>query len=185
VAFLDTNPVATRTDDLFVTRADFRKLFTEHTRSLYLLSFLLTADHQKAERCFVRGLDDCLEERSVFQEWVESWTRRIIVHNAIRMMAPHLVPATWAQGTINSARKGNRSTIRPQDTQFAGVLALGDFERFVYVLSVLERYTDQNCAVLLGVSQQEIRETRRRALQHAASFDKRNTVPTDSHSDMK
>lgn len=176
MACLNTNPVAARIDDQFATSADFRKLFTEHTRSLYLLSFLLTADHQKAEQCFVSGLDECLEERSVFQEWIESWTRRIIVRNAIRLMTPHPGPAVWTRGTINPPREGNHTTIRPQDVQFADVLALGDFERFVYVLSVLERYTDQNCAVLLGVSQQEIRETRCRALQHTASFDKRNAV---------
>lgn len=33
------------------------------------------------------------------------------------------------------------------DPPFASVLALEDFERFVYVLSVLERYPAQKCAV--------------------------------------
>jgi hypothetical protein len=31
--------------------------------SLYLLSFLLTADHAKAEECFARGLDDFFKMR--------------------------------------------------------------------------------------------------------------------------
>jgi outer membrane efflux protein len=39
----------------------------------------------------------------------------------------------------------------------ATVLALGDFERFVFVLSVLERYSDQDCSVLLRCSREDVR----------------------------
>ena len=50
----------------------------------------------------------------------------------------------------------------------AGILALDDFERFVFVISVLERYSDQDCSVLLGCSRQDVRKTRMRALPHVA-----------------
>jgi hypothetical protein len=42
------------------TSDDFRKLFTEDN-NLYLLSFLLTANCEEAERCFVAGLADCVD----------------------------------------------------------------------------------------------------------------------------
>lgn len=58
----------------------------------------------------------------------------------------------------------------------ASVLALGDLERFVYVLSVLERYTDQDCSLLLGRSLQEIEKTRHRALQYLAEVDSEGPV---------
>ena len=35
----------------YATVTDFCEIFTEETHSLYLLSFLLTADKDKAERC--------------------------------------------------------------------------------------------------------------------------------------
>lgn len=59
---------------------------------------------------------------------------------------------------------------------FAIVLALEDFKHFVYVLSVLERYPDQPCAVLLGPSVEEILDTRIRALEHIADFTNRESV---------
>ena len=59
---------------------------------------------------------------------------------------------------------------------FANVLALEDFERFVYVLSVLEGYTDWECSVLLKSSPQEIEQTRSRALQHIAEVDREGTL---------
>jgi 5-hydroxyisourate hydrolase-like protein (transthyretin family) len=44
----------------YATREDFMN-------GLYQLSFLLTGDHQKAERCFVAGIEDCATESRVFR----------------------------------------------------------------------------------------------------------------------
>ncbi len=65
-----------------------------------------------------------------------------------------------------AAEDGSLPSVASQDPRFSAILALPDFERFVYVLSVLEGCTDQECATLLGVSPQQIEETRLRALQH-------------------
>ena len=56
--------------------------------SLYLLSFLLTADREKAEQCFVSGLEDAVEGNPVFKEWARSWARRVIILNAVRVINP-------------------------------------------------------------------------------------------------
>ena len=39
-----------------------------------------------------------------------------------------------------------------------------DFERFVFTMSVLEHYSEHDCALLLGRSVPEVREARTRAL---------------------
>src|SRR4029077_37906 len=63
---------------------DFRRIFEEDLHGLYQLSFLLTGDPQKAELCFVAGLEDCVKESRVFTEWARTWAKRVIVKNAIR-----------------------------------------------------------------------------------------------------
>ena len=45
------------------------------------------------------------------------------------------------------------------------VLNLEDFERFVFIMSVLEHYSDHDCALLFGCSVREILEARARALR--------------------
>jgi hypothetical protein len=55
----------------YPTVTDFFKTFNEEMHSLYLLAFLLTADHDKAEQCLVSAMGEC-EEGSVF-----SWTGRV------------------------------------------------------------------------------------------------------------
>jgi len=173
-----THRSATCCKNDYATSEHFCKLFTEDTNSLYLLSFLLTADHRKAEQCFVAGLDDCVKEASVFQEWARSWAQRVIVRNAIRMVAPHAGSARQEPAAIRSAGEGNLKRTESRDAPLAGILSLEDFERFVYVLSVLEKYSDQDCAALLGVSPQNVREGRIRALQQIADSSQETALPS-------
>ena len=156
----------------YATAEDFRGLFTEDPNGLYMLSFLLTANHEKAEQCFVAGLDDCVDGNAVFQEWAAMWARRVIVRNAIRIIAPHRGQPQPAEIAYQPAGKHRVLEMPVQDVPFASILSLNDFERFVYVLSVIERFRDQECAVLLSISLKEMRETRAIAVQHVSDFER-------------
>jgi hypothetical protein len=177
VSWLKTHRVAADTASQCATCEDFRKLFTEDVHGLHLLSFLLTADHEKAERCFVAGLDECVDGDSVFKEWARPWALRMIVRNAVQMIFPHPGLARSTPCTFCSAGKANLAEIALEDGPFARVLALDDFERFVYVLSVLEGYPIQDCAALLGTSRQRVEETRVRALEHIADAERTIAAP--------
>ena len=74
-----------------------RRAPAEDRTKLYLLSFLLTADRAKAERCFVPGLDLAAEDNAALRDWAHSWARRIVIGNALRLIAPH--PETAAHNT--------------------------------------------------------------------------------------
>ena len=60
---------------IFDERATTNAL-TEEMHSLYLFSFLLTADNDVAEQCYVCGLGECVEGISVFMEWARSSARQ-------------------------------------------------------------------------------------------------------------
>jgi hypothetical protein len=168
----------------YTTINDVRKLFTEDMSNLYLLSFLLTGNQGDAERSFVAGLADCVDGNPVFKTWARSWARRLIVRNAIRIIAPHISPVRSTTSSSDSAKE-DPPKMPLAESPFASILALEDFERFVYVLSVLERYPDQKCAALLGTSTQEILETRIRALQHIAQFANGESLHRQSVSQIK
>ena len=72
----------------YATTDDFRRIFDENMNSLFLLAFLLTADHGRAEQCFVSGLDDAVVGNPVFKEWARSWARRAIIQKAVRLINP-------------------------------------------------------------------------------------------------
>src|ERR1700757_3067443 len=90
----------------YATRRDFCRIFEEDMDRLYLLSFLLTADEAVAEQCFVGGLHITQEGNPVFKEWAESWARRAIMLNAIRMVRPRVssepADVVWSRSTENN-----------------------------------------------------------------------------------
>ena len=141
----------------YTVAGDFCRLFEQEMDRLYLLSFLLTADHTKAEQCFVGGLEDSAKGPRVFKEWARSWARRMVVQNAIQMVRPHPAESDAANG---GAKRATTASV-----EISAVLDLPAFERFVFVMSVLERYSDQDCAVLLDSSREDIIAARVRALQ--------------------
>lgn len=166
-------PIGTET---YATSTEFCRVFAENMDGMHLLSFLLTADLAKAEECFVSGLENCVEGSYVFREWAQSWARRTIIQNAIRMLSPCQYQSTVADAPSNA---GGCGVGRSRDTDYAigSILGLETFERFVFVMSVLEKYSDQDCSVLLGCSRHEIGEARMRAFLHVAESDWLRTVP--------
>jgi hypothetical protein len=151
---------------LYATRADFCRIFKEEMQNLYLLSLLLTADSEKAEQCFVAGLDDCAEGNQVFREWARSWARRAVIKNALRLIVPEApVGDAGRAGLLETRAAANCQAWPALQGEISAVLALQPFERFVFVISVLEGYSDQECALLLGCTRQILVTARARALQ--------------------
>src|SRR5580700_9107976 len=155
-------------ENQYATCEDFRKILDEDLNRLYQLSFLLTADHQKAERCFVASVEDCANESRVFREWARPWTKRVVVENAIRELKPRPSPADSCP--LPSLRNQQSSSPTGHFTADA-LLRLADFERFVFVLCVLERYRKNDCTLLLGCSASQVREAWTRAIETLASID--------------
>jgi len=157
----------------YASKADFGQIFHEDMNELYLLSFLLTADREKAEQCFVSGLEDAVEGSPVFKEWARSWARRAIIQNAVRVINPWPVEdnVRSRSASINSASINGNGKTPPSElpAELAGVLRLEPFDRFVYVMTVLERYSDQECSVLLGCARRDVLAARTRALQQPGS----------------
>src|SRR5580698_6158037 len=151
----------------YASSDDFRQVFDEDMNSLYLLSYLLTADHEKAEHCFVSGLEDAVEGNSVFKEWARSWARRVIIVNTVRAINPQ--PIEESGRSSSATVSGNSKTPPVEQVEIAVVLALEPFERFVYVMTVLERYSDQDCSLLLGCRRREVVAARTRAFEQIGS----------------
>jgi hypothetical protein len=145
--------------------ADFCQMFDDRLDYFYTLSLLLTTDRHKAEQCLVAGLEDCLQGNPVFREWAHSWARRTVIKNAIRMISPLRNEAETATG------------IPEADTPAGAVTRLCPFDRFVYVLSVLEKYSDRECSMLLDCTVEKVVDARLRALQRLVGVGGRNGPP--------
>jgi hypothetical protein len=150
----------------YPTVTEFLRTFNEEMHSLYLLSFLLTADHDKAEQCLISAMGECVEGVGVFMDWARSWTRAAVIKNAILMIKP-----TPEHTDYVSFTSLNGSAVPPASNPFAAILLLDAFERFVFVMSILEEQSDEECSILLRCSRREIMMARLLALKRQSSTD--------------
>ena len=160
--------------DLYATQEDFHTIFNEALRELYQLSFLLTRDPEKADRCLVSGLDDCISGNRVFREWARSWARRTIIQNAIRELKPR--PNHSPMSESDFPEIGQLSDGPSGNFESHSVLRLENFERFVFVISILEQYSEHDCALFLGCSVKECREARNHAVKVLMNSSKRDVL---------
>ena len=147
----------------YATPAEFKEIFTEDMSSLYFLALLLTGDGGRAEQCFVAAIGESTKSKRIFKDWARSWARRSVIQSAIRLIAPGQ-PHDSGDGKPAVPRAFQASPL-VLHAEVAAIVALDSLERFVFVMSVLERYSDQDCSILLGCARRHVSEARTRALQ--------------------
>ncbi|MGA8490391.1 MAG: hypothetical protein WB711_08220 [Terriglobales bacterium] len=143
----------------YATTTDFCQIFETDVNRLYRLSFLLTGDEPIAEQCFLGGLQMAQEGSPTFKNWAGAWARRMIILDAIRVLHPQLIVDTSESfGRV----AGDCATDR---IEIAEVVLLPVFERFAFVMSVLEGYSDHECALHLGCTRTTVAAARVRAFE--------------------
>lgn len=151
----------------YASSSDFCRIFHQDMEGFYLLSFLLTGDRDKAEQSFVSGLEDSVKGNLVFKEWARSWARRAVIQNAVQIVRPRPVEGN-GDSNPDSIKRDSQTPLAERD-EIAAILRLRTFDRFVYVLSVLERYSDQDCSVVLSCARRDVLNARARAFEQIGS----------------
>lgn len=154
--------------DAYATAADFERIFTDHMSGLYLLSFLLAGDPGKAETVFAAGVEECTGGKRVFKEWARSWARRSIIRSAIRIVGPQQNSKNGVQSSA-VARAIERLPLALQ-AEASSIIELAPLQRFVFVMSFLERYSDHDCSILLSCARRDLAAARARALQQLGTL---------------
>jgi len=148
----------------YATHSDFCAVFLQQVDRLYSLALILTGDELRAEECLLAALDSCVEGSLVFKESAVAWSRRSVIKCAIRFMLPS--PSSLSHPDLVANRCASSSD---QDALLKSVQGLSPFDRFVFVMSVLERYSDRECALLLGCLYSNILAARASAFQQIST----------------
>jgi len=155
--------------NVYATRSDFCQIYVEEIKGLFLLSLLLTADPQKAEQCFLSGFEDSVRNNYMFKDRAHSWARRSITLRAIRLLCPRPGEETESNGARLSPLIGTVPAAVQAYPDFARIVALNSFERFVFIMSILEKYSAQECSLLLGCFRRDVINAQVTAVRHLAS----------------
>lgn len=154
------------------TADDMQKHLASEMTELFRLAFLLTASVEDAERCLILAMRECLAAECVFKQWLPVWVRRIVVRTGIEIVTGD------HNESLHSAQPDEADDSVPDPTEIAillkdsaGVFTLNDYERLVYVLTMVEQYPLRECAILLGRSTKEVRDARTSAVEMIATFE--------------
>ena len=127
------------------------EIFIDQMNGLYLLAFLVTADMQITDKCFSKALDEYLHNSCGFMDWAKHDGRRAVLRHAVQIIQP--VPKRASGGAFLR----NALTLRSAGHQpFAAISSLCAFERFVFVMSVIEDLSEAECAALLNCSVEDV-----------------------------
>ena len=141
---------------------EFACVFESERAGLQKLALLLTAHSDVAKQCLIRAFQECVTRGAVSKEWALSWARRMVIRNAIGLV---MGPVSQPFSNTNDDADGQLGAFSLDDSLGAiaapdSILDLPEFERFVFVICVLEGYSIHDCALLLGKSPQEVSEAR-------------------------
>jgi len=150
----------------WASATDFCKIFENDMEHLYLLAFLMTANHENAEQCFTATVNAAFKEQTVFKAWAASWVSRTLIKNAIQIASLASARGIEKRDTWSLDENGALG-----DNEIDAVTRLAPVERFVFVMSILERYSDRECSLLLGCSLDRVAQTRLRALRGLPASD--------------
>ncbi|HEU4415421.1 MAG TPA: hypothetical protein VFT65_11610 [Candidatus Angelobacter sp.] len=148
----------------YATCENFQQIFDEDMAALHQLAYLLTADTALAEQCFLAALDDSIHGNPVFKQWARAWSKRAIIQNAIKTVAP----APGNEDSRNISDGGLRKKDPGKNSLAGAVIAWPAFDRFVFVMSVLEGYSLRECSTLLSCKVQDVIESKSAVLQRLA-----------------
>jgi hypothetical protein len=135
-------------------------IFDRERVGLHCLAQLLTGNLEIARRCLATAFRECIMSDSVSKGWVLSWARRTVIRNAIGLLTRgQSLPSTCAESDNCSPAFALDAPCVPDGSEW--ILGLPECDRLVYVICVLERYSTQDCALLLGKSVRDIYRTLR------------------------
>jgi hypothetical protein len=158
-------------EDTYATTDDFQRLFVREMTDLFRLSLLLTADAEKAECCLIHAMRECFAISTVSKKWALIWARRMVVRNAIRLV----VGTEDAMPIDICGDAGPDFHLQPSEYRIEAlqdslpILELPDFDRLVFVICVLQRYSILDCALLLKRYPKDVNDARVRAINQVVS----------------
>lgn len=155
------------------TAADVAEAWLDEITDLYLLCFLLTSDKMLAEQCFSEAMDDYLRSpTAALGNWARGQGRASVIGRAVQLIRP--LPKQVQSWPF---LPGTTPLLSAVHQPFSAITSLGAFDRFVFVLSVIEGESDEACATMLECELAQIERSRDLANRLIAAVETNDGIP--------
>jgi DNA-directed RNA polymerase specialized sigma24 family protein len=133
-------------------------LKTQHTADLHWLAFLLTGRRDQSIDLAVETVSELQNAQPFFTDWMKAWSRRVVIAKALTGIREELaasVRRTEFKRVHGQALPARDWHVRQDTTRSeleTALLAIDYFPRAALVLSVFERVSASDCAVILDAT---------------------------------
>jgi DNA-directed RNA polymerase specialized sigma24 family protein len=141
------------------------EIFEEHRAELYWLAFLLTGNRELGVEAFSRAVNFEDSANPVFRGFMAAWARKLVIAEALAQIGPELGESRLRSEARDASQpdrlpsRDRMSADRVTRPEFEhAVLALDVFERCAMLLTVFERLSIPEVALLLNAGEELVKK---------------------------
>jgi hypothetical protein len=150
------------------------RTFEEQSSEFYWLAYLLTGDSEQAVQAFTSALEFGDAPTPVFREFMISWSRKLVIASALARVASklrasalrfeHAEFADMARHASLSSSAGLSSQDLTKPELHRALLAIDIFPRCALLLTIFEKLSVKDAALLLNADERLVRRAQASAL---------------------
>jgi len=150
------------------------RTFEEQSSEFYWLAYLLTGDSERAVQAFTGALEFSDAPTPVFREFMISWARKLVIASALATVALKLRASAlsfeqsdfddMARHARSSSSLGMMSRDLTKPELHCALLAIDVFPRCALLLTIFEKLSVKDAALLLNADERLVRRAQASAL---------------------
>jgi hypothetical protein len=149
------------------------QIFEDHAAELQWLAYLFTGSHDRGVRAFTKALD--LEDYAnpAMADFMVSWSRKLVIGASLETIRPQLRESAWRTMRAEDPDPATLVALKPAGEMTApelerALLAIDLFPRCALLLTVFEKLSVDDAALLLNADKALVRKAQNQGLLELA-----------------
>jgi hypothetical protein len=147
------------------------QIFKDHAAELHWLAYLLTGSQDRSIQAFASALDSEDYENPALADFMVSWSRKLVIAASLDTIRPELRESAWRTARAEDPDPATLAALRPAGSQQMttpnferAVLAIDLFPRCALLLTVFEKLSLDDAALLLNADRALVRKAQSQGL---------------------
>jgi DNA-directed RNA polymerase specialized sigma24 family protein len=149
------------------------QIFEDHATELHWLAYLFTGSHDRGVRAFTKALD--LEDYAnpAMTDFMVSWSRKLVIGASLETIRPQLLESAWRTRLAEDPDPATLAALKPAGQMTTpelehALLAIDLFPRCALLLTVFEKLSLDDAALLLNADKALVRKAQNQGLLELA-----------------
>jgi DNA-directed RNA polymerase specialized sigma24 family protein len=149
------------------------QIFEDHAAELHWLAYLFTGSHDRGVRAFTKALEVEDYSNPAMTDLMVSWSRKLVIGASLETVRPQLQESALRTARAEDPEPETLGALRPADQMTTAelerkLLAIDLFPRCALLLTVFEKLSIDDAALLLNADKALVRKAQSQGLLELA-----------------